>query len=43
MGFSWQMMAVETFNNQLVTNEKQGIPSIHELFCPSPRRVALGR
>ncbi|UEP34863.1 hypothetical protein LL998_00770 [Burkholderia ambifaria] len=42
-GFSWQMMADENLKNQMVTYEKQGVPRIHELFCPSPRRVALGR
>ncbi len=42
-GFSWQMMANKNINNQTVTYEKQGMPRIHELFCPSPRRVALGR
>lgn len=42
-GFSWQMMANKNLNNQTVTYEKQGVPRIHELFCPSPRRVALGR
>ncbi|UNY41760.1 hypothetical protein CPT_Milagro_041 [Burkholderia phage Milagro] len=42
-GFSWQMMAIKNLKNQLVTHEKQGMPRIHELFCPSPRRVALGR
>ncbi|WP_230948333.1 MULTISPECIES: hypothetical protein [Burkholderia] len=42
-GFSWQMMAIKNLINQLVTHEKQGMPRIHELFCPSPRRVALGR
>ncbi|HDR9105145.1 TPA: hypothetical protein QDB05_005018 [Burkholderia vietnamiensis] len=42
-GFSWQMMAIKNLKNQLVTHEKQAMPRIHELFCPSPRRVALGR
>ncbi|MBO7930951.1 hypothetical protein J6358_14495 [Burkholderia pseudomallei] len=42
-GFSWQMMASKSIKNQSVTYEKQGMPRIHELFCPSPRRVALGR
>ncbi|MBN3506488.1 hypothetical protein [Burkholderia cenocepacia] len=42
-GFSWQMMANKNLNNQTVTYEKQGVPRIHELFCLSPRRVALGR
>ncbi|WP_193759942.1 hypothetical protein [Burkholderia gladioli] len=42
-GFSWQMMAIEILINQSVTHEKQGMPRIHELFCPSPRCVALGR
>lgn len=41
--FSWQMMADEILKNQMVTHEKQGLPPIHELFCPSPRRVALRR
>ncbi|WP_334070426.1 hypothetical protein [Burkholderia cepacia] len=40
--FSWQMMASKNLTNQSVTHEKQGVPRIHELFCPSPRRVALG-
>ncbi|WP_415265561.1 hypothetical protein [Burkholderia ambifaria] len=42
-GFSWQMMAIKNLINQTVTHENQGMPRIHELFCPSPRRVALGR
>ncbi|VWD48389.1 Baseplate J family protein [Burkholderia contaminans] len=42
-GFSWQMMANENLKNQMVTDEKQGMPRVHELFCPSPRRVALRR
>ncbi|VWC00631.1 Baseplate J family protein [Burkholderia pseudomultivorans] len=42
-GFSWQMMAGEIIKNQSVTHERQGAPRIHELFCPSPCRVALGR
>ncbi|WP_260438610.1 hypothetical protein [Burkholderia contaminans] len=42
-GFSWQMMAIKNLKNQLVTHGKQGLPPIHELFCPSPRRVALRR
>ncbi|HDR9165165.1 hypothetical protein LA345_20295 [Burkholderia vietnamiensis] len=42
-GFSWQMMAIKNFKNQPVTHDKQGMPRIHELFCSSPRRVALER
>lgn len=41
--FSWQMMASKNLTNQSVTHENPGVPRIHELFCPSPRRVALGR
>ncbi|WP_196788712.1 hypothetical protein [Burkholderia cepacia] len=41
--FSWQMMANENLKNQMVAYGKQGMPRIHELFCPSPRRVTLGR
>ncbi len=41
--FSWQIMAIKNLINQSVTHEKQGMPRIHELFCPSPRRVAHGR
>lgn len=38
--FSWRMMAAKNLKNQMVTHERQGIPSIHELFCPSaPRRA----
>lgn len=42
-GFSWQMMANENLKNQMVTHGKQGMPRIHELFCPSPCRAPLGR
>ncbi|CAJ9989166.1 Baseplate J family protein [Burkholderia pseudomallei] len=42
-GFSWQMMASKNLTNHMLTYEQQGVPRIHELFCPSPRRVALGR
>ncbi|WP_230956319.1 hypothetical protein [Burkholderia pseudomultivorans] len=42
-GFSWQMMATKNLENQTVMYEKQAMPRIHELFCPSPCRVTLGR
>ncbi|WP_321862751.1 hypothetical protein [Burkholderia cenocepacia] len=42
-GFSWQMMAIKNLINQSVTHENQGMPRIHELFCPSPAASRLGR
>ncbi|MGS0892757.1 hypothetical protein ACVBGC_09460 [Burkholderia stagnalis] len=42
-GFSWQMMANECLKNQMVTYEFQGMPRVHELFRPSPRRVTPWR
>jgi hypothetical protein len=42
-GFSWQLMAGKILINQSVTHVNQRLPRIHELFCPSPRRVAIGR
>lgn len=42
-GLSWQMMAIENLKNQIVMCGKQGVPRIHELFCPYPRHVVLGR